>query len=349
MSAEVIRYGIVGLGRAGWNIHVNALRPRDDAQVVAVVDPLAERREEAAAEFGCQTYENIEEMVKQEDVEVVVVATPNVSHGPDTIAALGAGKNVVVEKPMAVSVDEADRMIAASEEAGKKLFVHQNWRFNREFTHLQEVATSGKIGQVYHIRNYLSSFTRRDDWQTMSKYGGGVLNNTCPHFIDMLLQLAGAPIVQVMGDLQQIASAGDVEDHVKAFMRAENGCTIDMEVSSAQNISMDLPKWVLCGANGTLTCNGKESVIRRFDPEKAGKVESVDGAAKDRGYTWQTPPLEWEEETVEPVGPDIGSFYDNVTGVLRCGEAMNVTPESVREVIRVIAEIREGTDFPGVG
>ena len=348
MSAESVRYGIVGLGRAGWNIHVHNLRPRDDAEIVAVADPLAERREEAAAEFGCKTYERIEDLVQQEGVEVVVVATPNVNHGPDAIAALGAGKHVIVEKPMAVSVAEADQMIAASQEAGKKLFVHQNWRFNREFTHLHEIARSGKIGSVYHIRNYLSSFTRRDDWQTMSKYGGGVLNNTCPHFIDMLLQLAGAPIVDVMGDLQQIASAGDVEDHVKAFLRAENGCTIDMEISSAQNVAMDLPKWVLCGTNGTLTCNGKESVIRRFDPEKAGDIVSVDGAAKDRAYSWQTPPLEWEEETVEPVGPDIGTFYDNVTGVLRRGEAMVVTPESVREVIRVIVEIRDGTEFPGV-
>jgi predicted dehydrogenase len=348
MSTDPIRYGIVGLGRAGWNIHVHNLRPRQDAKIVAVADPLKERRDEAASEFGCKTYERIEDMLGLADVEVAVIATPSVRHGPDTLLALQAGKQVVVEKPMAMNVDEADRMIATARQAGKKLFVHQNWRFNREFTHLQEVAKSGQIGHLYHIRNYSSGFSRRDDWQTLSKYGGGVLNNTCPHFVDMLLQLAGAPIVSVMGDLQQIASAGDVEDHVKAFMRAANGCTIDMEISSAQNIAVELPKWVLCGSCGTLTCNGKESVIRWFDPKEAGAVQAIDAAARDRAYAWQAPPLKWQETRVKPEGPDIGTFYDNVTAVLKRNQPMVVTPESVREVIRVIAEIRKGTEFPGI-
>ena len=346
MSTEPIRCGIVGLGRAGWNIHVKNLRPREDAKIVAAVDPLAERREEAAAEFGCQTYESLDEMLQQDDVEVAVIATPSVCHGPDAIAALGAGKDVVVEKPMAMDVDEADRMMAAAGQAGKKLFVHQNWRFNRLFTHLQEVASSGKIGRVYHIRNYLSSFSRRNDWQTLAKYGGGVLNNTCPHFLDMLLQLSGTPIVDVMGDLQQIASAGDVEDHVKAFLRSENGCTVDMEISSAQNVAQTLPTWILCGTNGTLTCDGKESVIRSYDPEEAGPIEALDSAARERAYGSTAKELEWKEETVKGEGPDIGDFYDNVVAVLRRDEAMVVTPESVREVIRVIAEIRKGTKFP---
>ncbi|MDP6353736.1 MAG: Gfo/Idh/MocA family oxidoreductase [Planctomycetota bacterium] len=347
MSIEPVRYGVVGLGRSGWNIHVKNLRPRDDAKIVAVSDPLEERRQEAADEFGCETYESIEEMLKQDDIEVAVIATPSVLHGPDTLKTFAAGKNVVVEKPMAMTVAEADQMIAASKETGLKLFVHQNWRFNRVFTHLKDIAESGKIGRLYHVRNYSSGFARRDDWQTLAKNGGGVLNNTCPHFLDMLIQLAGGSIRNVMGDLQQIASAGDVEDHVKAFLRSENGCTVDMETSSAQNVAATLPSWILCGSSGTLTSDGKQSTIRWFDPDEAGPIEARDIAAVDRKYGSESKPLDWHEETVEAQGPDIGDFYDNVTGVMRREEEMIVTPESVREVIRVITEIRRGTDFPG--
>lgn len=144
--SDPIRYGVVGLGRAGWGIHVHELRPRADAKIVAVADPVAERRDQAAGEFGCKAYPTLAKLLKQDDVEVVVIATPSVSHAPDAKKTLAAGKHVVVEKPMAMSVAEADSMIAASEAAGKKLFVHQNYRFRAEFVHMKEVIDSGIIG-----------------------------------------------------------------------------------------------------------------------------------------------------------------------------------------------------------
>lgn len=346
MSQQPVRYGVVGLGRAGWEIHVKALRDREDAKIVAVVDPLEARRSEAAAEFGCQTYTQLSEMLKQKDVEVVVIATPSVMHGPDSKQALKAGKHVVVEKPMAMSVAEADSMIKTAKSAKRKLFVHQNYRFFPECTHLKEVVDSGIIGKVFHIRCYIAHFGRRYDWQTLSKNGGGVLNNTCPHFIDQILLYAGAPAVQVMGDLRQIASAGDVEDHVKAFMRFKNGVTADMEISSAENIATPLPKWIFCGTNGTLTSDGKNSTIRRFDPKAVKPLKSIDGPVMSRDYR-NDDKLPWEEKVVEAKGPDRGSFYGNVYDVLRNRGKMFITPESVREVIRTIALIRKGTKFPG--
>src|SRR3954468_12658253 len=137
--SDAVRYAVVGLGRAGWDIHVHQLRPRTDSKIVAVVDPVEDRRNEAAAEFGCKTYTSLSKMLRQEDVEVVVIATPSAQHGPDTKKSLRAGKHVAVEKPMAMSLAEADAMIRTSEETGKKLFVHQNYRFFPEFLHLKEV------------------------------------------------------------------------------------------------------------------------------------------------------------------------------------------------------------------
>lgn len=346
MSDQPIRYGVVGLGRAGWSIHVSQLREREDAVIAAVADPSAERQEEARAEFGCQTFNSIDEMLKDGDVEVVVVATPSFLHGPDTIKAFDAGRHVVVEKPMSMSLEEADAMIAKSEAVGKKLFVHQNYRFFREFTHLMDTVQSGILGKVFHVEMRNLGFRRRNDWQTFAKNGGGVLNNTCPHFIDQILQLVGAPITQVMGDLQQVASPGDVEDHVKMFLRAENGCTADMEISSVVNTSATLPKWIICGSCGTLTSDGKTSTIRWFDPAEAPAIEAVDGMVEGRSYG-NADALPWQEKVVDAVGTDVGTFYDNVFAVLRRGEAMRVTPESVREVMRVIGEVRKGTNFPG--
>ena len=344
ITSKTIRYGIVGLGRSGWDIHVKDLRQRDDAEVAAVVDPVLERREEATREFGCPVYERLSAMLKETDLEVTVIATPSMRHATDTIEALRAGKHVVVEKPMAMNVREADRMIAASQHADQQLFIHHNYRFKRAVTHLLEVAQSGLIGRLYHVRSYQGNFVRRNDWQTLSKNGCGVLNNTCPHEIDILLQLMGGPVVDVMGDLQQIASAGDVEDHVKAFLRASNGCTADMEITTSQDVATQIPRWILCGSYGTLTSDGGESVIRWFDPKEASPIDVVEGAAANRVYE-NDDRLPWQEKTVKTQGPDIGNFYDNVTAVLTRGEPMVVTPEAAREVVRVTAEIRKGTKF----
>lgn len=347
MPIEPIRYGIVGLGRAGWEIHAGELRKRSDARIVAVADTLADRRQQAAQEFGCAEYPSLDPMLTQRDVEVIVIATPSVTHAQDTLRSLRAGKHVIVEKPMAMNVAEADRMIDASKKADRRLFVHQNYRYFREFTHLRQIIESGILGRLFHIRTCVTGFSRRNDWQTLAKNGGGVLNNTCPHYVDQILQLVGGRIVQVMGDLQQIASAGDVEDHVKAFMRADNGCTVDLEISNAQNLRCSPSKWVLCGTCGTLQSDGSTSTIRWFDPKLAPPLSAIDGAAADRRYA-NGDQLPWQETTVPAVGPDDGCFYDNVSAVIRRGTPMHITPASVREVLRVIAMIRDGTRFPGL-
>jgi scyllo-inositol 2-dehydrogenase (NADP+) len=112
---DPIRYAIVGLGRAGWDIHARQLRARADSKIVAVADPMPQRREQAATELGCKTYDSLRKMLRQDDIELVVIATPSAQHAGDTIRALRAGRHVVVEKPMAMSVAQADRMIRAAD------------------------------------------------------------------------------------------------------------------------------------------------------------------------------------------------------------------------------------------
>ncbi len=348
MSSQPIRYGIIGLGRAGWGIHVEALRGRDGAQIVAVADGVEQRREEAKAEFGCQTHESIEGVLDHEDVDVVVVATPSVVHAANTIDALAAGKHVACEKPMAMSVVEADAMIEAAEKADRKLFIHQNYRLRPEAQYLIDVVRSGLIGRLYHVRCYLSGFTRRNDWQTLAKNGGGVLNNTFPHFLDIVLQLTGGTVTDVFGDLQLIASGGDVEDHVKGVFRTDNVCTADLEISCAQQIEGPLPRWILCGSNGTLTSDGATATVQWYDPDAVKPVEVIDGPVMSRSYDFGDE-LPWQSktETMVDAAPDVGDFYDNVAAVLQRGEPMLITPQSVREVIRVMAATRKGTPFEG--
>ena len=164
---------------------------------------------------------------------------------------------MLVEKPIAMNTAQVDRMAAARNAAGMKLFVFFNYRYTKEFWHLKEVMASGLIGDVFEIRIRLLGFSRRNDWQTQRAYGGGVLNNTCPHFLDLALRLLEAPVVETFSDLKLISDVGDVEDHVKLVLRGANGRVVDLEVSTS--CAFPEPKWTLLGTHGTLTSDGKTS------------------------------------------------------------------------------------------
>jgi scyllo-inositol 2-dehydrogenase (NADP+) len=251
-----------------------------------------------------------------------------------------AGKHVVVEKPMAMSVAEADRMIGVARETGRRLLINQSYRYSPELLHLNAIIASGVIGRVFHVRHSTAGFWRRNDWQTLAKYGGGLLNNTGAHFVDCTLQLLPGRVVQVMGDLRQIASAGDCEDHVKALMRTDVGATADVEISMAENVGGALPKWVICGTTGTVVNDGGVSTVRYFDPREAPRLEVVEGAAPGRKYGTEDK-LPWREKVVrveETAGVEV---YQNVYDVLRRGAEALVTAESVRESLRVMEMIRE--------
>jgi len=346
MAMKPIRYAVAGLGRAGWNLHIEQLRCRADAKIVAVVDSAEDRRAQAAAELACETYSHFSDLLRQDNIEAVVIATPSIQHAPQALEALAAGKHVIVEKPMALNVRQADRMIAAASAANRKLFVHQSYRFSPLAGHLQEVLRSGILGELYHVRASMGRFFRRNDWQTLVKNGGGELNNTGPHLIDLILQLMGAPAKQVMGDLRRVASAGDAEDFVKALIRGANGVTADLEIGNAQNVAASEPNWVLYGTHGTLTCTSNASIIRWFDPRQAAPLEAIDAPVFNRRYG-NDDRLPWQEKTMPAEAAVSENFYDNVYHVLRENRPMRVTPRSVREVMRVMAMIRKGTPFTG--
>ena len=147
-----IKVGIAGLGRSGWAIHADALaRLPGQFSVVAACDPDPERQQEAEGRFRCRACAGIAGLVADDEIELMVVATPSQLHAADTISALWAGKHVLVEKPMARSLAEVDEMIAVAEETGQILTVNQNYRYAADFWKVKEIVESGVLGRVVHV------------------------------------------------------------------------------------------------------------------------------------------------------------------------------------------------------
>ena len=342
--AEPITTAILGLGRAGWSIHAKALRGREDYRVVAVADQLDERLEEAKETFGCGSFHTLEEMLAGSDAELVVVATQSSDHAEHSIACLRAGRNVLVEKPMATSVADADRVIEEAKDSGKTLTVHQSARLAADFVHIRNVIASGKLGGVFYVKKGQYKFSRRNDWQMLRKYGGGELNNNGVHALDQCYLLLDSKVKDVWGDLQRTICPGDAEDHVKVVIRGENGRVIDYELFSA--CAVPPPRWLVCGTRGSLSSEGGVSRIKYFDEGAIPELEVIDSrAVAGRKYgVGETIP--WKEEEMpskDDPGPD---FYDRLRAALREGKELWVKPEECREVLSIMERARTGTEFP---
>ena len=344
-AAEPIRVGIIGLGRSGWAIHAAALAAMDEYDVVAVADPIAERRAEAEQRFGCAAYAEPDELIGDAHVELVVVATPSHTHVPLAVDALGAGKHVIVEKPMAPSVADLDIMTAAAEKADRVLTSFQNARFDPMFLAIQSVIDSGRLGELVLIRRNLHRFARRADWQTLRKFGGGELPNTASHLIDQVLLLLDDGPLDVFADLRRTLAPGDAEDHVKLCLRAATGPTADIESTAV--VATPQPAWMIAGTAGGLVSTPDGLHVRWHDPTTLTDLQADEGAVPGRRYGLDEQ-IEWHTETidVEPPGAERNTrYYHALARTLRHGADLHVTPASVRRQIQTIESARQLTGF----
>ncbi|MCD6520186.1 MAG: Gfo/Idh/MocA family oxidoreductase [Anaerolineae bacterium] len=343
---EPIKLGIVGLGRAGWDMHCRELESRKDKfQIVAVYDLLPERCQRAVERYGCKAYSSIEELVADPQVEIVDIATRSIDHFQHAKMALEAGKSVFLEKPMCVTYRQAKALVELANQAPGELYVRHNRRFEPAFQYIREVIESGILGEVYEVKLCRVFYQRRDDWQTLKKYGGGLLLNWGPHIIDHGLQLLGAPVKEMWSSLKRVAAAGDAEDYLKIVLRGENDRVVDIEISGG--VALPAPEYVVWGTKGALECaDEKVAKLRYLDPQ----VPLPPRVASDGTPTGYGTPedLPWIEESKpaqpsQPVRMDM--IWDALYSAVREGKPFPITLEEALQVMWVISEAKKGTPF----
>lgn len=259
-----VRIGLVGLGRAGWGMHVKELRGKEEhLRIEAAFDVLPERREMAEA-AGIRTYDSLEGLMNDPVIELVNIATRSSDHYAHGLMALNAGKDILIEKPFAQTGTQAHHLYETAMKRGLRIFVRHNRRFDPDFLHVCEIMDSGVLGNVFEVRLNRHGYQRRQDWQTIKAFGGGQLLNWGPHIIDHGLRLLGSPVVSLWSDLKQVAAAGDAEDHLKIIMKGENGRVVDLEISGG--IAIVAPLFQVSGTKGSLEVTGTQIRLRYLDP-----------------------------------------------------------------------------------
>ncbi|MEO7719095.1 MAG: Gfo/Idh/MocA family oxidoreductase [Capsulimonas sp.] len=197
VSEEVLNFAVIGCGTIGPT-HIGALRQIDNVHVHALLDTVEDRAYAMAAQFDIQgVYTKLDDLLGDPMVDVVAICTPSGTHADIAVAALHAGKHVIVEKPMDISLEACDRMIAAADETGKKLTVISQHRFDHATQFLKAALGNGQLGKIvladaavkwWRTQEYYDSGNWRGTW---AMDGGGTLMNQGVHTVDLLQWLAG--------------------------------------------------------------------------------------------------------------------------------------------------------------
>lgn len=340
-----LKTAVIGLGRIGWECHLPSAHKHAGFDLVAVADPLEERLVEARGKFGVRGYTRHTDLLQNEKLDLVVVASPTHCHAEHSIAAMEAGVDVFCDKPMAPNLAEVDRMIEAITRTGRKLMIHQSQRASAETAAIRHILDSGLLGPVFMIKYSTAYYTRRNDWQALRKYGGGILNNYGVHAIDMLFHVAGGRAARVACHLRKIASLGDADDVVKALIEMENGIVIDLEINMAS--ALPLSACVLLGQRGAAKLDHEQKIFRvqYFKEEELPRIPlATEPAAPGRQYD-SGAPIPWQQ-TDFPI-----SNFPAIDFYTKCHEyfALNQEPfvpiQQTREVMRVIEQCRRSAGW----
>jgi predicted dehydrogenase len=250
------KVGIVGSGGIARIVHVPGWKNLANAEILAVADTRKDVAQAFAKDFGVpNAFEDYKKMLEMDELDIIDICAPNTAHFPITIASFKAGKHVICEKPLAVSPQQVEDMIAASKKAGKKLSSIQNHRFAAENQAVKKMIVKGDLGEIYYARVHALrrrllppavTFTRR------KISGGGPCLDIGVHMLDLACWFMGNPKVKsvtgvaltklakredIHGDWGEWdRKTYDVEDFAAGYIKFDNGASMNLECSFLLNM-----------------------------------------------------------------------------------------------------------------
>ena len=339
--AEKKKIVVIGYGGMGkW--HVKFMLESDVCELVGICDINEERRAEARAQ-GIKTYNNIDEVLADESVELVTLAVPNELHEPMAISAMEAGKNVISEKPVTMSSESLQRMIDASNRTGKLFTVHQNRRWDKDFIMMKQVYSSGELGEVFNIESRVhGSRGIPGDWRKVAAQGGGMMLDWGVHLIDQALMVIPEKVVKVDAKYDYITKE-EVEDGFSLDLTFESGLVYHIETKTHNYIS--LPRFYMLGMQGSAiitewTERARVAVCKQWAEENVTPVVTAAGLTKTMAPRDEKT---MDEYSLDIPTSDVHDFYRNVCRAIDGEEEQIVKHHEVMRVFRIMEAAAESS------
>jgi predicted dehydrogenase len=243
-----LRVGLIGCGRIVQLVHLNVLTRLPDVDLVALAEPDSQRREEAQRRVPtASAVVSYDDVLGMADVDAVVICTPSALHAEITLAALERGKHVYVEKPLATSVADGQRMLAAWRRAGVVGMIGFNYRFNRLHQRVRAHLQAGRLGDLVAARSVFATPLRpMPDWKQRREHGGGVLFDLASHHVDLVRFLLGSEVREVYARVWSQRTEGD---NAMLELRLDSGLVVQSFFSL---IAVDEDRFEIYGEAGKL-------------------------------------------------------------------------------------------------
>lgn len=270
MAEVLVRVGICGLGIAARQVR-SSIDRTEGARLTAVCDIRKDEVDRWCARYDVEGFTDIRDLVRSRSVDAVWVATPNNLHAEHTIIAANAGKHVICEKPMAISIEEADRMVEAIERNQVK-YIQGHSRIHRPYVHkMGEIIASGRLGRVIHINSWMYNNWMQRPWEIHSLdegLGGGVVFRQGPHQMDVVRYLCGGLVRSVRGTAGYWHPHHRVPGDYHAFLDFEDGPTAMISFNGYGNFDIRELTWNI-GEGGMVASD--DTVLGRR-PRSTGDV-----------------------------------------------------------------------------
>ncbi|MCD6564149.1 MAG: Gfo/Idh/MocA family oxidoreductase [Thermoproteales archaeon] len=232
-----LKYAVIGVGGVGKS-HLNAAMDLEEYEIVAVADVNEEFGKMAAEQYKAKWYKDYNKMLEKEELDVVSICTPHFLHSKMSIDTLNAGVNVLVEKPMAIRVSEADEMINVAKKNSVTLGVVFQHRFDPEVQYSRNMVANEELGELYYTSLFYGCYRtqpyyRTASWRGTWKYeGGGVLINQAIHYIDSFQWIIGVRPRRLVSLIDTLLHEIEVEDVASVSIEYENGVKGFIYISS---------------------------------------------------------------------------------------------------------------------
>jgi len=328
-TLTVIRVALVGYGYAGRTFHAPLIRATRGLELVAIS---SSRREQIATDLpGVVVTSSAQDTYTSASVDLVVIATPNDTHAPIACAALRAGKHVVVDKPFAITLDEARDIVKLAQTTGRVLAVFHNRRWDGDFLALKDLVASRALGEVAHFESHFDRYRPqlRARWREQPGAGTGLWHDLGPHLVDQSLQLFGLPD-RVQAILAAQRRGAETDDWAHVILDYSRRQAI---LHASLLVRARLPRFIVHGDSGSWVKYGLDSQESRLHAAlglSEGRIAEHEHAVLIDGATGV------ERETPIPSG-DYTQFYAQLRDAVD-GAGPNPVPPAQAVVVTAVVE-----------
>lgn len=329
--ANDVRVGVIGFGLAGRIFHAAVVAETPGLELACIVQ---RRGDEAARAYpGVRIARSIEEMLEDRSIHLAVVGTPSYAHFEHGMQCLRAGRNVMIDKPFALTSEEATGLIDEARKQGVLLTAYQNRRWDGNHQTLKKVLASGRLGRVVSYESHFDRFReqpRLDVWRESGGPGGGTLFDLGSHLIDQVTTLFGNPR-SLWADVRIDRENGTADDAFDILMKFD-GITARLHATTIA--AFPGPQHVVHGTKGSFV---KWGLDPQEDALKAGAKFSDPGFGEEPESKWGT--LYFPGQPPEKVKTERGDYrgiYENVRDAILGKAKLEVTPEQAWRTTRLI-------------